>query len=160
MHDELRATGVVLPAILSIMTSGCVQSDPCGLVPRLLEDGTLGVTSSVQLTDIPPVGSFDNLAGRTTGVSPDDHRVLVYICVNGTWWVKPTLAEPLTPIGAECTWETDITTGGIDETADMIAAYLVPRDFQPELHVPPSISEGDFPSVVFRRAPASGCETP
>ncbi len=86
--------------------------------------------SSVEFTYVPPYGSFSNLQGQVHGVNPAAYRVAVFIYVNGAgWFAKPTCAAPLTVIQVDGTWTTDITTGGSDQNATRIAAYLVPASF-------------------------------
>jgi hypothetical protein len=66
-------------------------------------------------------------------MSPADFGVIVYIFIPygphgaGGWWIKPTCANPLRTIAEDGTWSCNITTGGIDETATGIAAFLVPK---------------------------------
>lgn len=85
---------------------------------------------AISLTVIPPIGSFANLQGQVTGIMPAEYRVAVYIRV-GNWWTKPTFASPLTTINANGNWTCDITTGGIDDTATQVAAYLLPNGISP-----------------------------
>jgi hypothetical protein len=86
--------------------------------------------SSVEFTDVPPYGSFDNLQGKVHGVNTASNRVAVFIYVNGAgWFAKPTCAAPLTTIQPDGTWTADITTGGSDQNATQIAAYVVPASF-------------------------------
>jgi len=73
------------------------------------------------------------LEGQVWHVHPVDYKVAVYICVSGQWWNKPTFAEPLTTIKIDGSWVCDITTGGIDETATKIAAFLLPNGYDPPL---------------------------
>jgi hypothetical protein len=64
-------------------------------------------------------------------VRPSDYKVAVYIRVGGGWWTKPTFASPLVEIRSDGSWTCDITTGGADETATEVAAFLVTNDYQP-----------------------------
>ncbi len=91
-----------------------------------------GCSPIINYTDIPQYGSFENLKGRVACVVPANHMVVVYIFVSG-WWVKPTFASPLTSIQADGTWITDITTGGLDQNATKIVAFLVPNGYNPPL---------------------------
>ena len=86
--------------------------------------------AKIELTHVPAYGGFDDLRGRVKNVRPADYRVAVYIFVRG-WWNKPGWRQPLTPIAADGTWRTDITTGGVDEKATEIAAFLVPATCRP-----------------------------
>lgn len=87
---------------------------------------------TLEFTDVPAYGTFGNLEGRALHVSPNSYKVAVYIYVSG-WWTKPYFSQPLTTIQADGRWICDITTGGIDERATRIAAYLVPVGYQPPL---------------------------
>jgi exo-beta-1,3-glucanase (GH17 family) len=100
-------------------TGGVVNCDPS--IPNL------------RFTHVPPYGSFDNLAGQVCRVKPADFRIVVYIKVGSGWWVKPFANQPLTTILNDGSWTCDITTGGIDETATEIVAYLVPNGFSPPI---------------------------
>jgi hypothetical protein len=84
----------------------------------------------VELTRIPEWGSNEDLQGRVQGVNQTEHRIAVYIYVGG-WWTKPSFASPLTQINADSTWTCDITTGGYDQEATRIAAFLVPGTYTP-----------------------------
>jgi exo-beta-1,3-glucanase (GH17 family) len=86
---------------------------------------------SIEFTSVPPYGSLNNnLFGQVLHVDTDDYKVAVYIYVGG-WWNKPTFASPLTNIGLTGSWECDITTGGSDQNATQIVAYVVPANFTP-----------------------------
>lgn len=68
--------------------------------------------------------------GKVTGINKSDYkkyRVLVYIKVNNTWWSKPYCNAQLTKISRTGRWKCDITTGGEDEKATNIIAYLVSK---------------------------------
>ena len=90
-------------------------------------------TPAIELTHVPPRCSNELLQGRAMGVNPSDFGVVVYIFIpygpqgGGGWWIKPTCINPLRTILEDGTWSCDITTGGIDETATGIAAFLVPK---------------------------------
>lgn len=91
---------------------------------------TLG--GEIEFTYVPPFESFDDLQGSVSGVDPDDYKVAVYINVSG-WWTKPYSGQPLTAINGDGSWSCDITTGGIDECATEIIAFLVPNGYDPPL---------------------------
>ena len=86
----------------------------------------------IEFTVVPEIESFDDLEGQVWHVSPTEYRVAVYILITG-WWNKPFWHRPLTTIYCDGRWTTDITTGGIDEQATKIAAYLVPVGYTPPL---------------------------
>ncbi len=81
---------------------------------------------------VPPIGSFQNLTGHVDCAAPADYAVAVYIYISG-WWTKPTFQSPTTPIQPDGSWATDITTGGSDQLATKIAAFLIPIEYGPPL---------------------------
>jgi hypothetical protein len=94
---------------------------------------------SVTFTSKPAFGSLTErlLVGRVDCAPPADFKLVVYIAVPG-WWVKPSFANPLTPIAPDGTWQTTVVTGGIDHLAVKYAAFLLPNavitsDFPPRL---------------------------
>ena len=95
---------------------------------------------SLAFTLVPPLGSQLDLEGVAVNVDRTNFRVVVYIRVSGEYWVKPTLENPFTSIAPDGSWTTDITTGGVDEEATEIRAYLVPRRDAPSLHTLPTNS--------------------
>jgi hypothetical protein len=109
-------------------------------------------SSCIEITFLPPYGSFENLQGRVTcgGVTPETHRVAVYIRVFGGWWTKPYFASPLTTIQSDGTWTTDITTGGSDQLATDIAAFVVPVGYTS----PAMSGGGTLPQELYTNAVA------
>jgi len=104
---------------------------------------------AIEFTHVPNYGSYDDLQGRVWHVDPAEHRVAVYIYVSG-WWTKPYWSRPLTTIQSNGGWACDITTGGIDQRATRIAAYLLPKGAYP-----PSMSGGGvLPGVLDKMAVA------
>lgn len=128
---------IVIPLLFSIVLSvNCgTECDP--YLP--------GSVPGIELSNVPPLGSSNNLGGRINGVDPDDYRIAVYIFVpvTGGWWNKPTFASPLTIPDCTSFFSCDITTGGEDETATKIRAYLVPKDYNP-----PLVSGGSIPQSI------------
>jgi len=104
---------------------------------------------TIELTYVPTYGSFDDLQGRVECVEPADHKVAVYIYVSG-WWTKPYFASPLTPIQSDGSWTCDITTGGVDQLATKIAAFLVRDGYSPPL----MSGAQTLPEELFRNAVA------
>jgi hypothetical protein len=87
-------------------------------------------TPSIEITNVPPFGSFANLTGRVLDVSPAAYRVAVFIYVpSAGWWSKPYCDPQLTAIQPDGSWTADITTGGADETATQITALLVGTNY-------------------------------
>lgn len=119
---------------------------------------------SIEFTYVPAFGSFDYLYGNVTGVNLNDVDVAVYIYVSG-WWVKPYFDTPLTYISGDGTWYSDITTGGIDEQATRIRAYLLPKGYNPPLadgiqDLPKSLDAKKLAVVEVERKPPIPVPTP
>jgi len=95
-------------------------------------------TPEINFTYVPPYGSSDYLEGQVWHIKTSEYRVAVYIKVRGGWWTKPYWSSPLTNIHYDGGWVCDIVTGGVDEEATEIAAFLVPAGYNP-----PSMSGGD-----------------
>lgn len=117
--------------------------------------GPLVAAPAISLTTVPSIGSTANLTGAVGGVDPSAHRVAVFIFVEG-WWTKPTYLAPLTTIRPDGTWTCDITTGGADPYATMVAAYLVAQSYSPPLLggaavLPPALEENALASVIAER---------
>jgi exo-beta-1,3-glucanase (GH17 family) len=108
-------------------------------------------TPSVEFTSVPPYGTFGDLQGRVRHVRPIDTRVAVYIKVGSGWWTKPSFAAPVTLIWPDGAWTTDITTGGTDQYATAIAAFLIPADYWP----PAAAGSPTLPSELLAHALAS-----
>lgn len=112
---------------------------------------------TIEFTYVPPYGSFENLQGKVTCVTPTDYKVAVYIYVSG-WWTKPYFATPLTTIQSDGSWTTDITTGGSDQLATQIAAFLVSNGYTPTLMsggqvLPQELFDNSAAHVITSRTP-------
>jgi hypothetical protein len=86
------------------------------------------------------------LEGVVKGVIPAYHRVAVFIFVGNGWWNKPTWDNPLTPLQCDGSFVTDITTGGDDQRATKVLAYVVPASYKPPAlggspTIPPSVEQ-------------------
>ena len=113
---------------------------------------------AIVFTAVPPYGSFDILVGQVWHVDPFAHLVAVYIQVRGGWWTKPFFNTPLTPIQLDGYWTCDITTGGVDQEATAIAAFLLPGGYTPPLMsggatLPPALDQHAVAQVTATRTP-------
>jgi hypothetical protein len=105
----------------------------------------------IAFTKVPAKGSSQNVQGRVYHLDTTPYAVAVYIRVANGWWTKPYWDYPLTPLRPDGTWTCDITTGGEDETANAIAAFVVPATA-----MPPSMAGGQqLPMALFQMAVAS-----
>ncbi len=93
----------------------------------------------IEFTSVPPFGRRELLKGRVSGVDANQYSVAVFIRVDDIWWVKPYWQSPLTSIMQDDTWTCDVVTGGKDEQATAIHAFLVPRGIR--LSRRPSVGE-------------------
>ena len=105
-------------------------------------------SATIGFTHVPAYGVWgDPLRGYVSCAALAKHKVAVFIYVSG-WWTKPYWDSPLISIDRDGSWSTDITTGGIDEQATRIAAFLVPNGYEP-----PSMSgEGTLPDALYKKA--------
>lgn len=118
MNSDFHRIGQPGWSLLAVMSIACAS-----------ESAALAA-ASIEFNSVPPYGSFNNLQGKVYGVNPATHRIAVFIYVTGAgWFTKPSCGAPLTTIQADGTWTADITTGGIDQNATRIAAYVVPVSF-------------------------------
>jgi len=94
-------------------------------------------TPAIEFTCTPPYRSFEDLQGQVWHVNTDSFKVAVFIYIaelNG-WWNKPTFMQKLTGVNCDGSWTADVTTGGVDERATMLVAFLVPNGY-----VPPTVN--------------------
>jgi exo-beta-1,3-glucanase (GH17 family) len=105
-------------------------------------NGILPGPVGIGFTYVPPYGSSDALEVQVSGVQPSKFVVATYIKVFGGWWTKPTFAMPTVSLNPDGTARIAIVTGGSDQLATDIAAFLIPS-----MCAPPSVGGGNLPSV-------------
>lgn len=100
----------------------------------------------IEFTYVPAYGTNEQLKGKVNNVNPGDYKVAVYILVEGYGWViKPTTQNPLTTIQGDGSFSCNIVTGGVDEYATCIAAFVLPNGTAPPLLAgSPEIPESMF----------------
>jgi len=103
---------------------------------------------TMEFTSVPPYGGFGQLKGIVRRVDTEKFRVAVYIRVHGGWWTKPTWNSPTVPLAADGSFAVDITTGGQDEQATDIAAFLLPAEYYP----PGLRGEAGLPAELAQKA--------
>lgn len=110
--------------------------------------------SSVEFTDVPAWGTFNQLKGKVHHTTLNDHGLAVYIFVEeaGGWWNKPYTADPVTLLSADSGFSAKIVVGGLDQFATRIIAFLIPLDFSP-----PILSGGELPETMFLNPNAVIC---
>lgn len=105
---------------------------------------------TIEFTTVPPYGSYVNLRGVARHVDTAKFRIAVYIRVGGGWWTKPYWDSPSTAIEPDGSFKVDITTGGHDEQATEIAAFLIPAEYYP----PGLRGESDLSAELLQKAVA------
>jgi hypothetical protein len=108
---------------------------------------TLCASPEIAFDHMPPYNSFDDLHGQVNCITSADYKVAIFIFVSG-WWTKPLWDTPTIPIQSDGSWSADITTGGVDQQATRIAAFLVPDGFSPPL----MRGEQELPAELFANA--------
>ncbi len=87
----------------------------------------------IEITSVPEYGDAGVAQGSVHNVIPWECVVAVYIKVGSSWWTKPYWDRPITTIGPDGTWTCDIVTGGVDQTATEVRAYLIRAGYSPPL---------------------------
>ncbi len=135
----------VVSFVLALLLGGCSNpSAACNLTI-----GGAG-TPSIVFTSVPPIGSSNILKGQISHVAPTNFYVAVFIYVNGGFWTKPYYSTPETSINCDGTFSTDITTGGVDPEATVVAAFLLPSSYEPPL----MNGESTLPASLYSNAVA------
>lgn len=113
---------------------------------------------SIQFTHVPVKGSTSDLVvtGLAQHVTPADYAVAVYIKVNGFWVNKPFGDAPAVAVLRDGSWRCVYVTGGNDQDATDIVAYLIPVQTRPPVlmygtttTLPPSLNA--YPSFAVVR---------
>ena len=101
---------------------------------------------SIQFTSVPDWGKTTLLQGRVHNSVPGGYGVAVYINIGeaGGWWTKPYESAPVTEILPDSSFSANIVTGGIDEFATQIIAFLIPLTTSP-----PVLTGADLPQSLF-----------
>ena len=110
---------------------------------------------TIEFTSVPAFGSSLNLEGIARHVDPERVRVAVYIRVHGGWWNKPYWDAPATELGSDGSFSLSIATGGQDEQATEIAAFLIAAELDP----PAMRGQPELPPELFENALAHASVT-
>lgn len=142
--------GILKPGMNAVF-NGQTAATNCSVVPGQAGDPT------IYLTYVPPLGNLtDSLEGQVLHVATSSASVAIYIKVGAGWWTKPTFAQPLTFIQPDGTWSAPIVTGGSDQAATDIAAFVVPKGYTPPqlggaLALPADLYRNSLASVQITR---------
>ena len=115
---------------------------------------------TIEFTHVPKIGSAEDLEGQVWHVTAADHGVAVYIKVGVGWWTKPYWDQPVSLIYPDGSWRCDITTGGYDQQATEIIAFLIESDYDPPLangdqNLPAELEQNALVWVEVKRDPDS-----
>jgi exo-beta-1,3-glucanase (GH17 family) len=113
---------------------------------------------AIEFTSVPSYGTSGTLKGLIRHVNSSDYSVAVYIKVGGGWWTKPYWNQPLTAIKSDGSWSCAIVTGGNDQNATQIIAYLIPKGYEPPLlngdsSLPAALNSNSVARVSVNRNP-------
>jgi hypothetical protein len=142
--ERTRFVGFILCLVLLLVMEAMVQAvkpeEACSVSSEgtsmthnrsiLFSSSENGAGCGVELTYVPALGSTEDLSGVVVCDEPNEcieHKIAVYISIPPYgWWTKPYAEQPLTTVHSNCSFQTDITTGGRDRYAVKIMAFLVP----------------------------------
>jgi exo-beta-1,3-glucanase (GH17 family) len=94
-------------------------------------NGTIPGSPGIVPVYMPPYGSSDQMEVQVTGVQPASYVIATFIYVVGTWWPKPYDDQPTVAINPDGTASIKIVTGGTDQNATEIEAFLIPSGTYP-----------------------------
>jgi len=89
---------------------------------------------TITIDSVPPYGAPGSISGTVTGVNFAQHRVAVYIHIEGVgWWTKPGAANPTVPIQPNGAFTANVYTCCLDDRATIFYAALIPSAVTPPL---------------------------
>ncbi len=123
--DQQQVSGV-----LSIQRLTVISGLTCEYVDQNIDSVN---SPKIEFSFVPPYGSFSNLEGRVLNVNPNNYSVAIFIRVGNGWWTKPYWNLPSSPLNSLGEFKVDIVTGGQDQLANAIIAYVISKDYSPPL---------------------------
>ncbi|MCX6763988.1 MAG: PKD domain-containing protein [Candidatus Moranbacteria bacterium] len=124
-------TTTSIPSSTSTVTTTSIPTTTTTSVKPTTTSTSTSTTTSIngppgiKITDAGHIGDTNaHAVGYVTNVNRNEYGVAVYILVRGYWWTKPYWMYPITDIDSDLTWICDIWTGGVDEEATKVRAYL------------------------------------
>lgn len=148
--NYIVSIGLCLLVMGLTLGSGVMQPVSGVVISKVDKSPVVLAKSQIKFTYVPKYGSFKNLNGKVVNANPKKYRIAVYIYVNGGWWTKPYKNKPTTIIKPNGKWSCDITTGGYDQKATIIRAYLIPAKYKPPL----ALGSSDVPLSINKHAVA------
>lgn len=146
LHHRLTAIRPCCLALATVLSAGCIAIQACAQGQP-----------SIEITSVPPFGGWGSASGRAANVDFSQVRVALLIFIPDIgWWSKPTAVQPWTPVGPDGKWSGAVANGGVDDTATVIAAFLIPSTYDPPFvaqgaAVPPALQQNALASAYVQR---------
>lgn len=103
----------------------------------------------IRITHLPTMGQCGTALGTTSDVEPADYYAAVLIYIPGSgWWSKPFCDPRVVSVQPNGEWSAKICTGGIDNTAAIVEAYLIPRSGYPTCYPACVLGAGCVPQTL------------
>ncbi|MDO8586331.1 MAG: glycoside hydrolase family 16 protein [Armatimonadota bacterium] len=132
-----------------------------GCLFAILALAMLGTTGAgavlvLRITQTPGFGSCGLVQGTTSGVAPADYYVAMLIYVPGSgFWSKPYCEPRYILINPDGSWSASMCSGGIDNMATMVEAYLFPKTSYPAGYPQCVLGAGCVPESLVSASVAS-----
>ena len=104
----------------------------------------------IEILSYPECGSPLDIQGVIMGTSSYDvYRIISYVFIEGSgWWTRPYSDSAKVPIHADGTFEVDLTTGGLDDLAEILYLAVCDEDttipiLSGSAHIPDSLPVHD-----------------
>ena len=109
-------------------------------------------TPIVKLINIPKKGDSSALKGQVDGLEVyGEYRIVLYILVDGHYWIKPYANSPLTLINDTGEFTVSYNTGGNDINTTEFGVFLVKKGYSP----PVILGASTLPVELYKNALAS-----
>jgi cysteine-rich repeat protein len=142
--------GYLNPAAEACDDGNLINGDGCSSVCQIESE------CGIKITNVEPADVYYRQAyGVVNCYDPNLYAVALYIKVRGGWWTKPYWAWPVTSINSDGSWKNFIKTGGVDEEATDLCAFLIPADYFP----PKRSGETTLPPELYSSALDYDCYT-
>jgi len=110
---------------------------------------------SVDISYTAPFAECGEARGTASGIDYSDYRVALLIYIPGSgWWSKPYCEPRVIAIDGQGNWSSTICSGGIDNTATVVEAYLIPASAYPACYPSCVLGAGCVPDSLTSAAVA------
>ena len=145
---------ILMVLVFVLEPDGFVHAQEVPRSSTIQTHGLPATPSAIWFTYVPPYGApfnpvaSDVLRGKVRNVISSNYYVVCYIRVGAGWWIKPTYGGWKTLINPDGSWACDVVTGGIDQTAIEMEAYLIANSKMPS--PPPPSRDWSIANAVAR----------